>query len=118
MHSDLDNHFLRCEEEILMIGQCSLMLLLVLTLYFAVMLLLVLTLYFAMMLLLVLTLYFAMMLLQVPKDWHLVMVVLLVTGVGMLLVAVKSAVQYDPPILVKHKENLEGRTVRQYLKLM
>ena len=106
MHSDLDNHFLRCKEEILMIGQCSLMLLLVLTLYFAVMLLLV------------LTLYFAMMLLQVPKDWHLVMVVLLVTGVGMLLVAVKSAVQYDPPILVKHKENLEGRTVRQYLKLM
>ena len=53
-------------------------------------------------------------LLQTMRDWHLVMIVLLVTGVGVLLVTIKTGVQYsDPPVFVRDKEDPEGRTVRQ-----
>ena len=47
------------------------------------------------------------------KDWHLILIVLGVTGIGVVLVIIKSSTQVDPPELVRDKEDREGETVNE-----
>ena len=52
---------------------------------------------------------------QAPKDWHLVLIVVLIVGIVIPLVVGKSASQRRPPMLLQDNENREGRTVRLYV---
>jgi len=46
------------------------------------------------------------------KDWHLVLMALGVTAIGIVLLVIRSGLQVSPPQLVRDNENREGRTVR------
>lgn len=50
--------------------------------------------------------------LQKMKDWHLVLMALGVTAIGIVLLVIRSGLQVSPPQLVRDNENREGRTVR------
>ena len=49
------------------------------------------------------------------KDWHLVIVVLGVTAVGITLLVARSALLPTQPKRIKDSENSEGRTVRKMI---
>ena len=46
------------------------------------------------------------------KDWHLVIVVLGVTAVGITLLVARSALLSKQPELIEDRQDSEGRTVR------
>ena len=48
---------------------------------------------------------------QTPKDWHLVLIVLLITSIAALVVVGKSIHQRGPPMLLRDHEDREGRMV-------
>ena len=49
---------------------------------------------------------------QAPKDWHLVLIVILITSAAIALVVGKSVSQRNPPFLRQDNEDSEGRMVR------
>ena len=49
---------------------------------------------------------------QAPKDWHLILIVLLITSAAVALVVGKSISQWNPPFLRRDNEDSEGRMVR------
>ena len=49
---------------------------------------------------------------QAPKDWHLILIVLLITSVAVALVVGKTISQQNPPFLRRDNEDSEGRMVR------
>jgi len=51
---------------------------------------------------------------QAPKDWHLVVIVLLIISIAAALVVGKSVSQLDLPVPVRDNEDSGGRTVRFY----
>ena len=48
---------------------------------------------------------------QAPKDWKLVLIVLLVTSIAIAVVGGKSISHLEPPVPIRDEENREGRTV-------
>ena len=48
---------------------------------------------------------------QTPRDWHLVLIVLLITSIAALVVVGKSISQRGPPMLLRDHEDREGRMV-------
>ena len=46
------------------------------------------------------------------KDWHLILMALGVTAIGIALLVIRSGLQVNPPQLIRDNENREGRTVR------
>jgi len=48
---------------------------------------------------------------QAPKDWHLVVIVLLIISIAAALVVGKSVSQLDLPVPVRDNEDSGGRTV-------
>ena len=50
--------------------------------------------------------------LQVPRDWHLAVIVLLLTSISIPLAVGESVSQVS--VLVRDDENREGRNVRSY----
>ena len=52
---------------------------------------------------------------QAPKDWHLVLIVVLIVGIVIPLVVGKSVSQRRPPMLLQDNENREGRMVSLYV---
>ena len=49
---------------------------------------------------------------QAPKDWKLVLIVLLVTSIALAVVVGKSISHLDPPVPHRDEEDREGRTVK------
>ena len=52
---------------------------------------------------------------QAPKDWHLVLVVVLIISIAVPLVVGKTVSQRKPPVLLRDNENREGRMVRLFV---
>ena len=48
---------------------------------------------------------------QIMKDFHLLLIALVITGVGVLVLIIRSGLQPNPPVLVKDAEEGEGQTV-------
>ena len=48
---------------------------------------------------------------QTPKDWHLFLIVLLITSIGVAAVVGKSISQRRPPTLIRDNEDRDGRMV-------
>ena len=50
---------------------------------------------------------------QPLRDWHLAVILLILTGIGVLLMVIRTSTQFatESPFLVPDKENSEGRTV-------
>ena len=48
---------------------------------------------------------------QAPKDWHLVLVVVLIISIAIPLAVGKTVTQMRPPMLLRDNENREGRMV-------
>ena len=51
---------------------------------------------------------------QAPKDWKLVLIVLLVTSIAIAIVGGKSISHLEPPVPIRDEEDREGRTVTVY----
>ena len=45
---------------------------------------------------------------QILRDGHLILIILGVTGIGVLLLISRSATEYDPPVLIVDEEHLKG----------
>ena len=45
---------------------------------------------------------------QILRDGHLILIILGVTGIGVLLLIVRSATDYNPPVLIPDEEHLKG----------
>ena len=53
---------------------------------------------------------------QAPKDWHLILIVLLITSAAIALVVGKTIPQWNPPFLRRDQEESEGRMVRPVIQ--
>ena len=48
---------------------------------------------------------------QTLKDWHMVLIALVITGVGVAVLVIRSGLQRNPPRNVTDAEESEGQTV-------
>jgi len=53
---------------------------------------------------------------QAPKDWHLILIVLLITSAAVALVVGKTISQWNPPFLRRDNEESEGKMVRPVIQ--